>query len=75
MKNFARLRVFVQNFTRLIEGAGDDEARILAVGGELRADLVRHDDWLPDELGQSHHARYRQSWLYCDVSMPEFWRL
>lgn len=66
MRNPIRFREFVQNFTCLIERAGDDEARILNIGGELLAGLVRRDDWLPDEFGRSHHERYRQYLLYCD---------
>jgi predicted metal-dependent enzyme (double-stranded beta helix superfamily) len=66
MGNMARLRMFIQSFTRLIEEAGDDETRILADGRKLVADLVSHDDWLPDTFAQPDPERYQQYLLYCD---------
>jgi predicted metal-dependent enzyme (double-stranded beta helix superfamily) len=61
-----RFRAFVQAFTRLVERAGNDEPRIFQDGAELLADLVRHDDWLPDAFAQSDPERYQQFLLYCD---------
>lgn len=66
MGNIARLREFIQSFTRLIEGAGDDEKRIFVDGKDLLSKLIRHDDWLPDAFAQAHPERYRQYLLYCD---------
>jgi predicted metal-dependent enzyme (double-stranded beta helix superfamily) len=66
MKNIARFRAFIQAFTHLIEEAGDDEPRIFKDGSKLLADLVNHDDWLPDEFAQSRPERYQQYLLYCD---------
>jgi predicted metal-dependent enzyme (double-stranded beta helix superfamily) len=66
MANLPRLRTFIQSFTRLIEQAGGDEPRILAEGRKLLADLIAHDDWLPDAFAQPDPERYRQYLLYCD---------
>ena len=35
-------------------------------GEELLADLVTHDDWLPDEFALPSVESYRQYLLYCD---------
>lgn len=61
----ARLRVFIDAFTRLVAAAHDEE-RLLAHGKVLLADLVAHDDWLPDALAAPDPARYRQYLLHCD---------
>lgn len=66
MKNIARLRAFVQSFTQLVEQAGQDEKRIFSDGKRLLSELVRHDDWLPDEFAQPNPERYQQYLLYCD---------
>lgn len=66
MKNIARLRDFIQSFTRLIELSGNDEERIFADGKKLLSDLVSRDDWLPDEFAQPNPERYQQYLLYCD---------
>ena len=66
MNNVTRFREFVQSFTRLIEEGGDDEPRILEDGKHLLADLISHDDWLPDEFAQPHPEHYQQYLLYCD---------
>ncbi len=66
MHNIARLRDFVQAFTTLVNASGDDEARLLDAGEILLADLIRHDDWLPDAYSRPHHTEYRQYLLHCD---------
>jgi predicted metal-dependent enzyme (double-stranded beta helix superfamily) len=66
MGNLPRLRGFIQSFTRLIEASAGDEARVLAEGRKLLADLIGHDDWLPDAFAQPDPERYRQYLLYCD---------
>jgi predicted metal-dependent enzyme (double-stranded beta helix superfamily) len=66
MFNNNRFRNFVAEFTRLIERAGNDEKRIHAEGEKLLADIVRHDDWLPDEFARPHPQYYQQYLLYCD---------
>ena len=65
MPNLARLRAFVQDFTRLVD-AGADEQGIFAAGKPLLADLVAHDDWLPPAFAQPDPVRYQQYLLFCD---------
>ncbi len=66
MKNTARFRHFVAAFTHLAEKNGNDEKTMLDAGGKLLADLIKHDDWLPDECAQPHPQFYQQYLLYCD---------
>lgn len=66
MKNYSRFRHFIAEFTRLVERCRGDEPRMLADGGRLLADLVREDDWLPDDCAQPHPQYYQQYLLYCD---------
>lgn len=61
----ARLRHFVADFAALIEDTSY-EAEILARGGRLLGDLVRHDDWLAASHAAPDAARYRQYPLYLD---------
>lgn len=60
----ARFRDFIGGFERLV--GHRDERTILDKGGELLAELVGEDDWLPDECGIADPARYSQYLLYCD---------
>ena len=64
--NHARFRTFIAGFTRLVERADADEARIHAEGETRLLDLVRNDDWLPDAYAQPHPQYYQQYLLYCD---------
>jgi len=66
MRNIARLREFVQSFTKLIQETGADERRIFVDGKALLSQLIRHDDWLPDVFTQPHPERYQQYLLHCD---------
>ena len=66
MKNSARFRHFVAGFTRLAETSGSDEATMLDAGSRLLGELIKHDDWLPDECAQPHPQFYQQYLLYCD---------
>lgn len=61
-----RLRHFVQAFTRLIE-AGPSERVILDRGAALLAELVAHDDWLPEAFAVPDPDRYQQYLLHCDA--------
>ncbi len=65
-RNLQRFRQFIATFSALIDRAGDDEATMLREGKPLLADLVRHDDWLPDEAARESAEGYRQYLLYCD---------
>lgn len=66
MKNTARFRHFVAEFTRLAEKNSDDEKTMLDTGSRLLGELIAHDDWLPDECAQPHPQFYQQYLLYCD---------
>jgi len=68
MPNPARLRRFLADMMSLVGGArqDQDEAAILDVGGRLLADLVGHDDWLPEASAASGATGYQQHLLYCD---------
>jgi predicted metal-dependent enzyme (double-stranded beta helix superfamily) len=59
--NLARLRVAVDGFGRLAAAP-----MRLEEGAKLLADLVGHDDWLPDAFAQPDPERYRQYLLHCD---------
>jgi predicted metal-dependent enzyme (double-stranded beta helix superfamily) len=61
----ARLRRFVIDLSTLVSET-NDEAEILARGGDLLGDLIAHDDWLPDEFAQPSPERYRQYLLHRD---------
>ncbi|MFN0161455.1 MAG: cysteine dioxygenase [Burkholderiales bacterium] len=63
--NYARLRRFVQAMTRSVESMGEEPA-LLAAGQPLLADLITHDDWLPEEFARAHADKYQQYLLYCD---------
>ncbi len=66
MPNIARLRQFVQAFTRLVEDAAYDEERAFGDGRSLLSALIDHDDWLPDTFAKPDANRYQQYLLYCD---------
>lgn len=66
MKNTARFRHFVAEFTQLAEKSGNDEKIMLDAGSKLLGDLIKHDDWLPDECAQPHPQFYQQYLLHCD---------
>jgi len=66
MTNPARFRDYIARMSALVEQHGADERRILAEGGTLLAELVRHDDWLPAEFARESAESYRQYLLYCD---------
>jgi predicted metal-dependent enzyme (double-stranded beta helix superfamily) len=61
----ARLRGFVMNLAELVDSARDESA-VLDAGTGLLAQLVAHDDWLPDAFAVPHPERYRQYLLHCD---------
>ena len=64
MKN-EKLLTFVKSLSRLLEGQ-PPEALILERGGVLLADLVKHDDWLPEVFTRPHPQFYQQYLLYAD---------
>lgn len=61
----ARLRGFVTDLAARMADTRD-EAEILRKGAALLAQLVAHDDWLPDAFAVPDPERYRQYLLHCD---------
>ncbi|RCW68645.1 cysteine dioxygenase [Pseudorhodoferax soli] len=61
-----RLADFVRGFTQVVDAASGDESRILRDGRKLVADLVRQDDWLPEEFAKPDPQYYQQYLLHCD---------
>jgi 3-mercaptopropionate dioxygenase len=59
------LRQFVLATTRAVEQHAD-EATLLPIVRRHLADLVAHDDWLPDALAQPDAQHYRQYLLHAD---------
>jgi predicted metal-dependent enzyme (double-stranded beta helix superfamily) len=60
-----RLRTFVGEIGALLDRTTDERV-LLQDGRVLLAELVRHDDWLPDAYAQPDPARYQQYLLHCD---------
>lgn len=61
-----RLSDFVADFAGLVDERPVESA-LIARGGRLLADLVSHDDWLPDAYAQPDPERYRQYLLHLDA--------
>jgi predicted metal-dependent enzyme (double-stranded beta helix superfamily) len=59
------LRHFARGLGALLD-EGADEPRILRDGGALLAELVAHDDWLPESHAQPDSAHYCQYLLHLD---------
>ena len=58
---------FVAALTRLHEQPPPGgEAALLAAARPLLAELVAHDDWLPDDCAQPHPVHYQQYLLHAD---------
>lgn len=68
MTDIARLRRFIGDMTSLVGGAWQDkdEAAIVEVGAKLLAELVKHDDWLPESMAECPPHGYVQNLLWCD---------
>ena len=65
MTGAGRLQAFVDDLDALLR-TRPDEARVLADGGALLAELVSQDDWLPASHAEPGAHRYRQYLLYRD---------
>ncbi|MDX9663687.1 cysteine dioxygenase [Pseudomonas sp. P5_152] len=63
--NLGRLHDFIGAFAQLLCEA-PEEARVLEEGARLLGELVRHDDWLPEEYAEPDPQRYRQFLLHAD---------
>jgi 3-mercaptopropionate dioxygenase len=63
-----RLRRFIGDMTSLVGGAWQDkdESAIVEVGAKLLGELVKHDDWLPEEAAKCPPHGYAQNLLWCD---------
>ncbi len=57
---------FVSEFTQLIDSPDADEAQVLSEGRKLLAELVRKDDWLPEQYAQPDPQYYQQYLLHAD---------
>jgi predicted metal-dependent enzyme (double-stranded beta helix superfamily) len=66
LTNIARLRSFVADFTRLVDGRQDGEVGLLSAGKSLLCELIRFDDWLPPAFASPDPSRYQQYLLHCD---------
>ena len=64
--NIGRLRDFVQQLATLLQSTRD-EAQTLDLGRVLLAQLVAHDDWLPEEFARPDARYYQQHLLYADA--------
>lgn len=65
-KHPGRLRDFIGALAELVE-CQPPEHDLLRRGGALLGQLVRHDDWLPDDYAQPDPERYQQFLLYADA--------
>lgn len=63
--SITRLRDFITSLAALLDRTQDEEV-ILAEGGALLAQLVAHDDWLPQAYAAPSPERYQQYLLHCD---------
>ena len=63
-----RLRRFIGDMTSLTGGAWQDkdEGATVEVGAKLLAELVKHDDWLPESAAKVPAHGYAQNLLWCD---------
>lgn len=61
-----RLKDFIIAMRKLVDEADGDEAIILRQGKDQLAELVRHDDWLPQAFAKADSECYQQNLLYCD---------
>jgi predicted metal-dependent enzyme (double-stranded beta helix superfamily) len=65
MADYQRVRSFIGAMSECIaRNAG--ESATMSEAKALLADLVAHDDWLPDEFAQPHPEHYQQYLLHCD---------
>lgn len=60
-----RLRAFIGALAELID-SNPREGDLLHRGGKLLGQLIRHDDWLPDEYATANPERYQQFLLHAD---------
>jgi len=61
-----RLRLFLHDLATLVDEQ-PGEPQLLARGAALLGELVRQDDWLPEECAQPRPERYSQYLLHADA--------
>lgn len=61
-----RLRLFLHDLATLVDEQ-PAEPELLARGAALLGELVRHDDWLPEDCAQPRPDRYSQYLLHADA--------
>ncbi|KUM34217.1 cysteine dioxygenase [Pseudomonas sp. EpS/L25] len=61
-----RLRLFLHDLAALVDEQ-PAEPQLLARGAVLLGDLVRHDDWLPEDCALPRPERYSQYLLHADA--------
>lgn len=64
--NVARLREFVLELGHVVETRRAEQIELVLEASVLLAELVAHDDWLPDTYAQPSPERYQQYLLHCD---------
>ena len=57
---------FVSEFTQLVDISAEDQSRVLSEGRKLLAELVKQDNWLPEQYAQPHPQYYQQFLLHAD---------
>ncbi len=63
--NLSRLRDFITDVTKLLDNHKDNQRPPQGVQS-LLADLIAHDDWLPEYCAVPDPNRYQQFLLHCD---------
>ncbi|MGH8813272.1 MAG: cysteine dioxygenase [Advenella sp.] len=61
-----KLQTTVEALSRMVEHKDLAEAQVLAESARLIAELIKTDDWLPEEMAMPHPDYYRQYLLYGD---------
>lgn len=61
-----RFKEFLRGFTALVDSARSDESLLLPKGSQLLSELVKADDWLPEQYAQPHPEYYQQYLLHAD---------
>ena len=61
----AALDTFVRGLTDVVDSTTDENV-LLARGRILLAELIRDEDWLPDQYATARSDRYAQYLLHCD---------
>ena len=63
--NIYRLRNFVTSLAQLLD-TDPTESEILEIGAEFLKELIKYDDWLPEQFAKPHPQYYQQYLLHAD---------